>query len=251
VINAIQSNEYFRSFSSATFDECKNNYPKRNVYVEGNNDIFFISLDMKKANFSALRHWNENIFNGCQSWEEFLSQYTNSNHILNSKYIRQVIMGACNPKRQIKYEHLLMSNLLDMILQEVSEIFSVYSLSSDEIILMPFEQEGTCPCKKHAQCIKIIQNILEKSEISSIIRVTAYMLEKVKGTDGWIKYTTYTKYTDEEYINMDISFKCLDSEIYNQVIKHYLGKAITYNDLVFYHNNRLARFIKPIENPWK
>ena len=46
----------------------------------------------------------------------------------------------------------------------------------------------------------------------------------------------------------DITFKCVDAECFHQHVKHYYGMPITDNDLVFYHNNVLAKFLEPIPN---
>ena len=62
---------------------------------------------MNKANFSALHNYNSNIFNNKNTWEEYVSNFTNNEHIINSKYIRQVVLGNCNPKRCITYEKYL------------------------------------------------------------------------------------------------------------------------------------------------
>ena len=56
---------------------------------------------------------------GTKTWEEFISKFTENKHIINSKYIRQVILGNCNPKRHITYEKYLMNEVLDILIKEI------------------------------------------------------------------------------------------------------------------------------------
>lgn len=242
VITGIKENPEYNCFNHTALESiycC----PKRNLYIEENDGKIFVSLDMKKANFSALHHWSPAIFNNCNTWEEFLSQYTDSEHILHSKYIRQVIMGACNPKHQIKYEHFLM-NKLAKTLKGHCAIFDVYSLGEDEIILeLPEQKIGA---KEIKSLRSYLSDILSQSDIKNIVRITIFKLEKINGTDGWVKFIY-----DDNMFEVDVEFKCLNAEIYHQVIKHFLFETITDDDLVFYHNGNLARLLNPIENPWK
>lgn len=227
--------------------------PKKNLYVEDNNGKKFISLDMKKANFSALRFYDEAIFGGAATWEKFISRFTDSEHIISSKYIRQVIMGACNPKRQIQQEKMIMFMLLNDVVTQLKlrqahdgcsdieamlsniEEYEIYSLGEDEIII---EVTGE---KSLTYYTKIIEDIVSTTKYRDFIRVTAFTLKKIQGTDGWIKYIT----------QHEVEFKCLNAEIYHQIVKHWIKQPITEDDLVFYHNGCLAKFLEPTANPWK
>lgn len=223
-----------------TVCRCNPNYPKKNLYSDLNDGKWFVSLDMKKANFSVLRYWSKSIFNDCETWEEFMRQYTGSGHIVESKYVRQVILGACNPGKQIKYEHFLMNDLLDYMLPKLNDNYEVYSLGEDEIILSLNSKE------KFYDVYDEIKQAICKNDISSFIRVSVFRLEKIAGTDGWLK-CIYSENGDCDKVD----FKCINSEIFHQVIKYYTFQEIEDDDLVFYHNGRLAKFLEPIENPWK
>lgn len=87
--------------------------PTKDIFKPSNDGKLFISIDMRKANFSALKNYDSGIFDSVDTWEEFISRYTDNKHIINSKYIRQVILGNCNPKRQVTYEKYLMDGILD------------------------------------------------------------------------------------------------------------------------------------------
>ena len=140
IIDFIKAEDEYNAFINSNYSMVLYPYynesiaSKRNVYVKDNNGGAFISIDMKKANFSAIKHYSPEIFDGADTWEQFVAKFTNSQHIIHSKYIRQVILGACNPKKQIEYEHCLMNILCKHITNVIPNI-SIYSLGEDEIII--------------------------------------------------------------------------------------------------------------------
>lgn len=239
VIADIRNQPEYNTFVN-TICKCNPLYPKKNLYSDVNDGKWFVSLDMKKANFSVLRYWSKTIFNNCETWEDFMRQYTDSSHIIGSKYIRQVILGACNPGKQIKYEHFLMNDLLGIMLQHLNDNYEVYSLGEDEIILSLNKKDNFYDVYDE------IHQIISKSEISDFIRISVFKLEKIRGIDGWLKRI----YNNNGDFNK-VDFKCVSSEIFHQVVKYYTFQEIEDSDLVFYHNGKLAKFLEPIENPWK
>lgn len=243
IINSIKSNPEYQGFVNASCN-CHLCALKQDLYSEQNDDCFFISIDMKKANFSAMKYYSEGIFEGCETWERYVSKFTNSKHIMGSKYIRQVILGACNPKKQIQYEYCLMNILCDYIMRKLSSI-KIYSLDSDEILI-------EVPDKGYDFSLNELRDIVSSCpySVGELVRVEYFHLDNIGC--GWMK-----TYCDSERVRKSgeilpprVEFKCVDAEIYHQVLKHYCGKPITDNDLVFYHNGKLARFVKKIENPF-
>lgn len=242
MIQSIKSSQKFEEFQADKFD--KGNLPigKKNLYTPENDGGTFISIDMKKANFSALHHYSKLIFNGCDSWEEFVKQFTDSSHISGSKYIRQVVLGACNPGRQIKFESYLMAILYRHIAEQLSYL-DFYSLGEDEIIIT-VENPNTNPIIKDENfSLQKLKEVIEScpGEIGKLVRVQMFDLNKI-GNYGYMKIL----YND----SLGIEFKCIDAEIYHQIVKLYYNMPLTDDDLVFYHNGRLARFLKGVENPW-
>lgn len=225
IIQYITCNEQYKMFLESKFQISELHFPKSNIYSPTNVGKIFCSIDMKKANFSAMRHFSTEIFNNCDTWEQFVSGFTNNKHIINSKYIRQVVLGACNPGRQIKYEKHLMKQLLNMLMSNME--IKVHSLAADEIIL---EDTGNFE--------EISKFISENSDLP--LRTEQFVLEEIHGTSGFVRTTHDGKTV----------FKCLDSNILPQVIRYYIGQEIEEADLVFYYGNSLVRYMKPIDNPF-
>lgn len=170
------------------------------------------------------------------TWEEYVATFTDSKHFSDSKYIRQVIFGACNPKKQIKYESFLMEQVYFGIKQKFPKI-EVFSLGEDEIIL-PFVQKTQASGEIIAS--SEIKNAIPE-ELKNLVRFEVFSLHKF-GSYGWVKSYPFS--------DKPIDFKCVDAEIFHQIVKHYYDLQITEDDLVFYHNGQLARFLKEVDNPW-
>jgi hypothetical protein len=229
VINMIKDNTEYMKFLNDDFADVrvvtKNiTLGNKNLYIEGNQDKTFISIDMKKANFSALRHYSPAIFKNVETWEQYIGFFTPSEHIRNSKYIRQVILGACNPKRQITYERYLMTMLYLHIKSELDGKVSFYSLGNDEIII---SVAGTSVSAKEIKAA--IATCPQK--IGELVRFEMFDLQKV-GDYGWMKVI----YDEPERVE----FKTINADIYHQIVKHYWNMPITEDDLVFRYNGVLA-----------
>ena len=229
-IEYIKNKEEFIVFTNDnSFSKIDNQYPKTNLYIEENAYKSFISIDMRKANFSAVRNYNPAIFDDAKTWEEFILKFTSMQHIANSKYIRQVILGACNPKRQIQYELYLMYTLLEHIKHSVPGV-EVFSLGVDEIILYHPEDDAM---------VERIKDSLEHHVVGWMVRMEEFFLEPLANY-GYLKVNMHN--------HDDVTFKCVDAECFHQHAKLYKDETITENDLVFYHNGILARFLEPIPN---
>ena len=140
-------------------------------------------------------------------------------------------MGACDPKRQIRYEKLIMDALCEHIQNEIPS-FKAYSFEADEIIIRVDESLGFS--------LNQLRSVV--SSFGDVFRIETFELDSIPGTNGWCKFY---------YDNKPVEFKCLNSELYHIVFKYYYGEPITQNDLVFNYNGALARFLKPIPDPFE
>lgn len=230
------------------------NLPNKDIFKASNHGKSFISIDMKKANFSSLKYYDASIFANAGTWEEFIGRYTNNKHIINSKYIRQVILGNCNPKRHITYEKYLMDKVLSCVLElftqstqtlaaslkqstqalvaSVDLIDKVVFFSNDEIIIDVSDMEKT----ESRIMAKQINNSIR--DLAVPLKVEWFTLYKIEGTGG------YYKEIFQEDDEPEIEFKCLDSYKLPFVIRRFLGEEITDSDKVFCFEGLLAQFIE-------
>lgn len=209
------------------------NLSNKDIFKPTNTGRVFISINMKKANFSSLHEYDRNMFRGTDTWEDFISQFTDNEHIINSKYIRQVILGNCNPKRHITYEKYLMDQTLSLLYDIISEERIVF-FSNDEIVYDMTTASNLHTLNLVKECIK--ERLNSKSKIP--FRIELFSLYKISGTDGYYKKI----YQDDREYN--IEFKCLDNYMMPFVLRYFLGQEVNESDRVFYHEGLLSKFIE-------
>ena len=139
-INGVMETDEYKKFNS--MDLSQYNFApicgERSCYTEETNGKRFLSIDLRKANFQALKY--AGVVSDA-TYEQFIHRFGGDDYIANSKYLRQVIFGKMNPSRQIKIEKYLMSKVYEVI-KDVTEKyrFTIFSMNSDELIFAITEE---------------------------------------------------------------------------------------------------------------
>ncbi len=234
-INDIKLSDGYNRFNEEDMGKYSVKYkdlPSKDIYKPSNVGKLFISIDMRKANFSALKFYDKSIFSNADTWEEFIERYTENKHIVNSKYIRQVILGNCNPRRQVTYEKYLMDLVLEVLIDELGYSASdIAFFSNDEIVI---------DMEKYKDCINK-QKILEMAvnvRFNIPFRIELFYLHKITGTDGYYKEIV------RNIIEREYEFKCLNNYTLPFVLRKFNREEITENDKVFYHEGLLSKFME-------
>lgn len=235
----IKNSEVYQRFNSEDMNKYRvthENLPNKDIFKPTNDGRTFISIDMKKANFSSLHHYSEDMFKDtfgvANTWEEFIGKFTDNKHIINSKYIRQVILGNCNPKRHITYEKYLMDMALTYLTEVYVSMDRVVFFSNDEIVI------DITDMGEPEQQLLAFQIGIGMKDMAVPLKVELFVLHKIHGTDGYYKEIL------NENGEKDIEFKCLDNYMMPFVIRHFLGEEVTDSDKAFYHEGLLAQFIE-------
>lgn len=234
-INDIKISDGYKRFNEEDMGKYSVKYkdlPSKDIYKSSNVGKLFIGIDMRKANFSALKFYDKSIFSNADTWEEFVGRYTENKHIVNSKYIRQVILGNCNPKRQVTYEKYLMGLVLEVLIDELGYSASdIAFFSNDEIVI---------DVRKYEDCIRK-RELIEwqiKGYFNIPFRIELFYLRKITGTNGYYKETV------KNIIDREYEFKCLNNYTLPFVLRKFNEEEITENDKVFYHEGLLSKFIE-------
>lgn len=234
-INDIKISDGYKRFNEEDMNKYTVKYkdlPGKDIFKTSNNGKLFISIDMRKANFSALKFYNRSIFDNADTWEKFVGRYTENKHIVNSKYIRQVILGNCNPKRQVTYEKYLMGLVLEVLIDELGYSASdIAFFSNDEIVI---------DVGKYEDCIRK-RELIEwqiKGYFNIPFRIELFYLRKITGTNGYYKEIV------KNIIEREYEFKCLNNYTLPFVLRKFNEEEITENDKVFYHEGLLSKFIE-------
>ena len=186
---------------------------------------------MKKANFTALVHYakeNGLDFFDSYNYDDFISKFTEYSHIRQSKYIRQVIFGNCNPKRQISYETFLMTKLLKKL---ISACYirkqDVYAIRSDEIIIKADDLSD--------KSINFLRNfILEYSEENFPLSFEYFRLGKIVNTEAFIKDFDEGKY----------ELKCVNPIEAPFIYRYMNYESFNNSDFLFEYNGKLAKLLE-------
>ena len=234
-INDIKISDGYKRFNEEDMGKYSVKYkdlPSKDIYKSSNVGKLFIGIDMRKANFSALKFYDKSIFSNADTWEEFVGRYTENKHIVNSKYIRQVILGNCNPKRQVTYEKYLMGLVLEVLIDELGYSASdIAFFSNDEIVI---------DVRKYEYCIRK-RELIEwqiKGYFNIPFRIELFYLRKITGTNGYYKEIV------KNIIEREYEFKCLNNYTLPFVLRKFNEEEITENDKVFYHEGLLSKFIE-------
>lgn len=228
IIDCILASEGYQDFNSEDMNKfsIKTSYPKSNVYKETNIGRKFISIDFEKANFSVLKYYNNEIFRGTSSWEEFVGLFTDSKYFADSKYIRQVVFGKCNSKRLGTYEKYLIYGLVDNIKEaEVVDESCIVSVTNDEVVL------DVTDCDNIDATFEILKVIAELYEIPTHIGMyTLKDLYKV----GYLR----------EFSDGSSDIKCVDVNFVPMVVRSLQGQALREEDMIFTDRDVLCKYLE-------
>jgi len=210
---------------------------------EGSN--YFLSFDMKKANFQTLKWINPAIVFDCDTYEDFMRKFTDIEIAINSKKTREIIFGKLNPNRTTKYEKILMGIVEETIRQTpIIKWFDLFSLNNDEVIYKLKSglnyKDAISACSKYVSedSIKGLTGIDVKMEFFELV---CYHF-KTQASDKIMNVFVKRHNTGKN------EYKCANEVYFPQTYKLINGIEVNDNDLAFYYDRtELAKFFTPIE----
>ena len=261
VITYVENNESYQFFNNVNeFKEeveirlsiYDNDIPlkieKKEVYIPDNDGSEFISIDLKHANYTALHAFNPNIVNDTNSYEEFIEGFCTENsykeYLKNSKYTRQVIFGKLNPKRTITVENYMIMQIYNALCEctNINQIADLYTVKSDEIVFKLKNNTDKLDGINYGDCFIIDSNYP--------IHVTRYKLKHYQFAfeTSEAKLNVYEQHRIDNGGNVyHKKLKCVPSTYMPQVYKLIHNQSITEDDLVFYYEHQLVKFMHPIK----
>lgn len=200
-----------------------------NIYNQHNIGKYFLSIDLCKANYQALKLYNPEIVLNSNSYDELLKQFTSHSYLIQSKYIRQFIFGNLNMNRIVRLERWITQTLLEYLL--VSKRFEeedIVAFTTDELIIKLDRFMEPANCHELAQLIKI--------ELGIDVHVESFKL-------SYLGNTFYLK----EHSDTIPTFKGGSSIYFTQAVKHYLELPLEDKDLCFSYEGHIAKFLEPLK----
>ena len=220
---------------------CQNkNYPAKDIFKETNDGKFFVSIDMIKGNFTALHHYNPAIVKDCDTYEDFIRTFTDIPHFVESKYIRQVVFGNVNPKRQVTYEKYLMDQILTKLFETgIIKPENIEFFSTDEIVFSVPENMVNNKIVDET-FYETVMNVVQWARNNNInVRGEFFELRKIPGTSGYVKKFMMDK--------NGVDFKCLDALTLPFVLRAYQKEEPNDMDKVFLYEGKKVMLLENID----
>lgn len=250
IITTVIESEAFQKFNTMDMNvftiKKKPNITSNNIYKQTNIGKFFISIDLKKANFQTLRNIDKDIVFGADTYEDFIGKFTDLDYIKESKYSRQVIWGKCNPKRHITAEKYFITQIYKKVIEQFPYLSDkCVSLSNDEMIFnvefLFYNDKLTC-FRLRERIEKIAKEIGFEVHVE-FFHLRAYNL--VFKESRSVRKTFFMK----DYFCTDGKFKLIGVPLqYHSICyKLYKGKELNEIDYHFDYEGMNARFCEEFD----
>lgn len=198
------------AYNELCYDKNLIDYPT-NKSVEYVEDTKYLSIDLRSANWTALKRYDPEHINELGSdYSEFLSKFDLPKVFIHSKYLRQFIFGNVNPKRLIKVQR----NLIQDVVRKYQDILQVEGVRNDEVIFSfrDFKEVENIydeiDSKRYKTKIFSIQRV-EDFRIDTSYNVYGEILNKeMMGVDGTLFYIKLKQYITSEDLDIkDLYFR--------------------------------------------
>eukprot|EP01129_Flabellula_baltica_P017491 TRINITY_DN9704_c0_g1_i1.p1 TRINITY_DN9704_c0_g1~~TRINITY_DN9704_c0_g1_i1.p1 ORF type:complete len:377 (-),score=80.66 TRINITY_DN9704_c0_g1_i1:849-1979(-) len=193
------------------------------VYLTEYRDDFFLSLDLKSANFSAMKYYDESMVMNSDSWTDLLNKFTDDPYFHHSKAFRQKIFWFLDAdKINIVEKYLIFQ--IKTVLQHLLDGKEVFT-NTDEIIVKLSKEEIQDFC---ALCISELHSSPLTSQLLEIIRVEAFTLRVLS-----LKQKFFVKeiFSVDTWTKISYEFKNIPTQYYAVCHKFYNSMQIEERDL--------------------
>jgi hypothetical protein len=218
-------------------EDCKLIVGSNELYTEEQDGCCFVSYDMIKANFQALRYVDPSIVFDCDTWEEFVARFSDVEYLASAKQVRQEVLGKLNGKRLAAIEKYHSNEFAKKLRECYGDWLTPFSIKTDEIIL---KFNGS---EKEFERLNV-----KNEEFNGFkFRVNKFKLNmrtfKRAFSDKRINIFEKEDFLDGHRRNL----KCVPATYYPQVYKLLNGMEISDSDLVFTSDHELCKYMKPLE----
>ena len=238
-INTVIESPEYKTFNNSDLSVYKlsKNIGEHSYYTEQTDGRRFISIDLKKANFQALKYVG--VIKD-ETYDDFIGFFGGDDYIKGSKYLRQVIFGKMNPGRTVTVEKYIMEKIMAYADEVLPIGFELYSQNSDELVYK-------LNSETFVGDINIICKVLEKVVLDNLnieVRVEYVQVKKLPIVN--VNDNNIDAFVRTNLITNESVLKKASTTFYPQIYKLWKGKEIEKRDLIFYDNDQLAMFLEPL-----
>jgi len=239
ILSHILNSEGYKAMlaDKSPLEDCKLVVGANELYTEQQDGGLFLSFDMIKANFQALRYVDPSIVFDCDTWEEFVARFSDVEYLASAKQVRQEVLGKLNGKRLAAIEKYHSNEFAKKLRECYGDWLTPFSIKTDEIIL---KFNGS---EKEFERLNV-----QNEEFNGFkFRVNKFKLNmrtfKRAFSDKRINIFEKEDFLDGHRRNL----KCVPATYYPQVYKLLNGMEISDSDLVFTSDHELCKYMKPLE----
>eukprot|EP01126_Amoeba_proteus_P025844 TRINITY_DN2568_c0_g1_i2.p1 TRINITY_DN2568_c0_g1~~TRINITY_DN2568_c0_g1_i2.p1 ORF type:complete len:255 (+),score=31.89 TRINITY_DN2568_c0_g1_i2:125-889(+) len=221
----------------------------KSIYQEENCGQTFLSIDIAKGGFATLKLICPSLFiqtgHDIESWEEFISGYTTSLFLIKSKHFRQQILGLSILPQTKNLQERLIDDIHKQLFLSSNAYFQELEMKykqGDEVVYQIKQ-----PFESFVNFLPEIQEILKRNR--DIFHLRVFTLSQVPKTQFFIKSFLFRSdwYGGHTLsLSKRIELKNVPKKFTIQVVKWYLKKEITENDLYFVDEGIKARYCTAI-----
>lgn len=183
MITSIEESDTYKAFKECdmnvySFNNSKvKDVQKGDVFNEDNIGKTFISIDMSKANFQAMK-WAGVLADA--TYNDFVSRFTDLDYIKDSKYIREVVFGKCCASRQITIERYIMFTSVFLVLNDSLErVFGLklVRFNNDELIYEDIQHKFNFELPEAKPLFESFKEVVTSTIDNVDLRIEGYTLQ--------------------------------------------------------------------------
>ena len=251
IIKETLNNPAYQEFIKMDMNKFKFERPKdiskNNVYNGEQIGKLFLSVDMSKANFQALRYVSPDIVKGAETYRDFIKTFTDLDYVADSKYTRQVVFGKLNVDRQMTVERYITFRIWETIwnmgdiMKSASgliEYMWLRSMSNDELIFEVYpEQEKDWLTDAQQRIVSEVKNKLGIDVHTEVFTLKGWQF--VSPTNSEVCQTFFEKV---DYISGESKLVCVPLPYHNIIYKLWKEEEIYDADKYFIYEKMVCKF---------
>lgn len=215
---------FLKTDPSIVIPDCVMNY---NIYNPTNNNKWFVSIDIKSANFRVLKNICGDIFTDVNEFSEFVAKFTESEFIKQCKMIREVIFGRTGQCKKINKMALIFVDKVAKFIETTEYIKHMKKVmcSADEIV---YEIDDYM-IGQYNELKKNVEDLMP-----NFFHVRMFKLVQIGGKPFYMK----------ELVGGKLDLKQVPKKFACQAVKKYFNKEIVEMDMKFVDEGYIATYDK-------
>lgn len=241
LVENIKNNKYFQRLKEDNMLEYEipqKVYKSTELYKKCNYGKTILSVDMKEANYQALKWYDSRIVQDTNTWREFVELFTPLHSIQQNKVERQRVLGKLEPKKQQILERWLMYQFVNSL--KIYENLELLGWKSDEVLYVLNSDNDK------QNIIQAINTIAQRIGIS--VKTQIFKLECITLLDKQNKSREYHGYVKNYSYpeNQKPTLHAVIGHYYPQFFKAWKQLGLNEKDLEFLYDDQIVAFKYPL-----